>query len=968
MKRKPWLKLAIATIAVFEIGIARSSYALVPVSWSDASADNTWENAANWVPALEPTNNTFDVEIGLVSTAACNLSSGFEIDALTLSNSNATLNLVPGALLAFTNNVINNGTIVVDKTAANVTTALRFDANAAITGSGSILLNGFGSSFNVADFNINSSTVTIGANQTIHGRGTILGGGGSILINNGTINGDDASGNNMQLDLVNTANQNNALIEATNGGVLGLYSGSIDQTGGGTFLASGANSLIQLGGGAFATVTGGILNTANGGVIAANGAGVGLVGCTNNGNLQIPPNNIIVVTGSGLTNNSTITVNNGTNVTTAIRFDASGQLGGTGTVLLNGFGSTFNVADFNINSSTVTIGANQIIHGRGTILGGGGSILINNGTINGDDASGNNMQLDLVNTANQNNALIEATNGGVLGLYSGSIDQTGGGTFLASGANSSIQLGGGAFATVTGGILNTANGGVIAANGAGVGLVGCTNNGVVQIPGGNIITVSGTGLTNNGTVLVDTNADNTTTQLRFDADGTLGGSGSVKLNGIVGSFNVADFNCNGHNVINGANHTIQGNGDIFMNGGTLTNNGIITPGLSPGQLDYSGTLTLGSTSNLVFEIGGTTQVTQYDLLNKIDGAAQTLGGNLVVRLINNFTPASSDTFTILTTQTTLQGAFSNVASGGHLATADGHGIFTVTYSGQNNVVLSQFTPTAPTSKIVTLSTRAQAEDIRQIITTSFVIGGTDRTTVLVRALGSSLGLSPYLKSPTIQVQDSNGRTVAANDDWKALQQAQIQATGLAPTSDEESAVLVTIPPGSYTATLRGEVKGNTGVAKFDIHDLSPNANSKFNSMSGLGFLAGGETVVGDFSIANPVANGTSGFTVNTGGKVNVLIRALGPSFGGLADPTLELDKADGTRIFFNDNWQDSQKSQIQATGMAPTNPNESAIVANLDPGDYIAVVRGKVTGTGRRARPASGFVRVEVYQLEQPNN
>jgi hypothetical protein len=70
-------------------------------------------------------------------------------------------------------------------------------------------------------------------------------------------------------------------------------------------------------------------------------------------------------------------------------------------------------------------------------------------------------------------------------------------------------------------------------------------------------------------------------------------------------------------------------------------------------------------------------------------AAQTLGGNLVVSLINGFTPASSDTFTILTTQTMLAGAFSNVASGGRLTTADGNSSFVVTYSG-NNVVLSQF--------------------------------------------------------------------------------------------------------------------------------------------------------------------------------------------------------------------------------------------------------------------------------------
>jgi fibronectin-binding autotransporter adhesin len=920
MKTNPLLKFVIAAVALFEIGITASSYALVPVSWGDASADNTWENALNWVPALEPTNNTFDVEIGLVSTAPCNLagSSDFQIDALTLSNSAAHLNLIPGALLAFTNTVTNNGTIVVNTTGANTTTSLRFDTSLLITGNGNIRLNGFGSGFNYADFNLNGQTVTIGINQTLHGHGTILGNG--ILINNGTINGDDASGNNMQVDLVNNAgftNQNNGFMKATNGGVLGLYSGLVDQTGGGTFLADGANSIVQLGGGGFAVVEGGILNTLNNGLIEATGAGVALVSCTNNGAFVISPNNLAVIGGSygafgpgtGLTNNGKITVGDGTLVNTSkLRFDSSGTLSGTGDVLLKGVTTNFNYADFDLNGQTVTIGANQTLHGLGTILGNG--ILINNGLIAADDSTGN-MQVDLVNNAgftNQNNGFMKATNGGVLGLYSGLVDQTGGGTFLADGANSIVQLGGGGFAVVEGGILNTLNNGLIEANGSGVGLVSCTNNGAflipsgnlaviggsygafgsgtgltnngrvtvgdgtlvnttklrfdssgtlsgtgdvllkgvttnfnvadldlnsqtvtigpsqtlhgigtvlgisgilinngliaaddatgsmqldlvnnasfinqnnatikaingsvlglysglvdqtgggtfladgansivqlggggfaivvggilnttnngiiqvtpggagvgltsvtnngtVQIPGGEIIVVTGTGLTNNGTVLVDTNADNSTTKIRFDADGTLGGNGSVTLNGILGSYNVADFDCNGHSVINDVNHTIKGNGDIFMNGGTLTNNGIIAPGLSPGQLNINGDLELGSTSNLSFEIGGTGQGTTYDLLDKIDSGTLTLNGNLTVRLINGFTPANSDVFTVVTTQQILAGAFTNVANGGRLNTADGGGSFQVTYNVLNdplasrNVILSNFQPTVQT--------------------------------------------------------------------------------------------------------------------------------------------------------------------------------------------------------------------------------------------------------------------------------
>jgi hypothetical protein len=956
MKTNRPFKFAIAAFALFELAIAASSYALVPVSWN-ASVSNAWENALNWTPALEPTNNTFDVEIGLLTTAPCNFSSAFQIDALTLSNSSAQLNLVPGTTLAFTSDVTNNGTILVNTTAAANQTKLRFDTNGMLGGSGSVNLNGAGQ-FNYADVDIQNFTVTHGANHTIHGNGTIIGFNSGTLINNGAIIGDDSSGAFMQLDLANTSNQNNATIKATNGGALGFFGGTIDQTGGGTFLADGTNSVVQFGGGSIATLIGGTTNTANSGLLL----GVLTIwqGVTNNGTVQIPANDIIVVTGTGLTNNSTILVNTTAAANqTKLRFDANGTLDGSGSVNLNGAGQ-FNYADVDIQNFTVTHGANHTIHGNGTIIGFNGGTLINNGTIIGDDSSGAFMQLDLANTTNQNNATIKAINGGALGFFSGTIDQTGGGTFLADGNGSIVLLGGGSFVTVIGGILNTANGGLIEVNGGGVILSAVTNNGTVQIPAGDTIGVTGTGLTNNGTILVNTTDVAAQTRLRFDADGTLGGEGSVSLNG-GGGYNFAGLDCNAHAVINGANHTIKGNGNIFMSGGTLTNNGIIAPGLSPGHLDYSGTLTLGSTSNLVFEIGGTTQVTDYDLLSKSDNAAQTLGGNLVVRLINGFTPASTDTFTILTTQTTLQGAFSNIASGGQLATADGQGMFTVTYSGQNNVVLSNFVAVSPSSKVVTVSTHAPVKDSKQTVSCTFTINGTDPTNVIIRGLGASFG---GLSDPVLTLRDSNGVTIASNDNWKSTQQTQIEATGLAPTNDKESAIVITLVPGTYTAILNGQKK-SSGIGLVDVHDLSLTANSALAIMSGLGFVGNrDEGLFGDFTIGG--SDGGAAISAPSGGKVRVLIRVLGPSIEGLQDPTLELDNANGTQIFFNDNWQDSQASQIQATGLAPSDSRESAIVANLDPGDYIAVVRGKVTGKGKKAKLATGFARVEVYQL--PDN
>ena len=77
----------------------------------------------------------------------------------------------------------------------------------------------------------------------------------------------------------------------------------------------------------------------------------------------------------------------------------------------------------------------------------------------------------------------------------------------------------------------------------------------------------------------------------------------------------------------------------------------------------------------------------------------------------------------------------------------------------------------------------------------------------------------------------------------------------------------------------------------------------------------------------------------------VIVRAIGPSLaqGGvtnsLGDPTLELHNATGAIVASNDDWQDAQEAQITASGLAPTDPNESAIYATLPAGNYTGVVQ-----------------------------
>ena len=100
-------------------------------------------------------------------------------------------------------------------------------------------------------------------------------------------------------------------------------------------------------------------------------------------------------------------------------------------------------------------------------------------------------------------------------------------------------------------------------------------------------------------------------------------------------------------------------------------------------------------------------------------------------------------------------------------------------------------------------------------------GGTTR--VIVRALGPSVPVGGALNDPTLELHDGSGTTIAFNDNWKtrpdgSSQQAEIEATGIPPTNDLESALVRTLPPGNYTAVVRG-MNSTTGVGLVETYNL-----------------------------------------------------------------------------------------------------------------------------------------------------
>lgn len=126
---------------------------------------------------------------------------------------------------------------------------------------------------------------------------------------------------------------------------------------------------------------------------------------------------------------------------------------------------------------------------------------------------------------------------------------------------------------------------------------------------------------------------------------------------------------------------------------------------------------------------------------------------------------------------------------------------------------------AANSKLANLSTRASVQTGDNILIGGLIVAGESSADVIVRAIGPSLPVAGAMVDPTLDIRDSNGAPFAFNDNWRLTQQAAISATGLAPTRDAESAILTSLPPGAYTAIVRG-ANASTGVAVIEVYHLN----------------------------------------------------------------------------------------------------------------------------------------------------
>jgi hypothetical protein len=229
----------------------------------------------------------------------------------------------------------------------------------------------------------------------------------------------------------------------------------------------------------------------------------------------------------------------------------------------------------------------------------------------------------------------------------------------------------------------------------------------------------------------------------------------------------------------------------------------------------------------------------------------------------------------------------------------------------------------------------------------FIIAGSDPKHVLLRAIGPSLtgfGVPNVLADPVLELHGPGAFATVTNNNWRDTQEAEIQATGIPPTNNLESAIDATLAPGAYTAIVRGN--GNTaGVGLVEVYDLNQEVDSKLANLSTRAFVnTGSDIVIAGFLLSD------------NAGDDRVVVRGIGPSLAPgsfpvtavLANPILELRDNNGTLLVANNDWQDNpiQAAEITAAGLAPTNNLESAIAATLPPGLYTALLAGLNNGTG----------------------
>jgi hypothetical protein len=586
----------------------------------------SWETAGNWSSGVPGATSNACINVAS-STVNVTSSSGDTTLNLDINLGSDILNIANNTELTIQSggNILNNGALNLNSGGNN--TELIIDGATTLSGTGAVTMSN-----NTANFITGGGTLT--NKQKVQGAGSI-GNNSLTLVNSGSTAIIDANVSNILQINPNGGTTNTGTLEATAGGTLELTGFTVANTSG-LILATGTSggmtptaSTVELND---VSITGGTLTSSTGGVIESvntwnSGNTPTLTGVTisTGSTVNVPNNNGLNLGAGTITNNGTINLQSTANNTELV-VAGSTNLSGTGSVTMSN-----NTANIITGGGTLTNG--ETIQGAGN-FGNGDLTLINNGTINANQTTALNVN---PNGGTTNNGTMEATAGGTLEL-SGSTIANSSGAIQATGTGSTVELND---VSITGGTLTSSTGGVIESvntwnSGSTPTLTGVTisTGSTVNVPNNNGLNLGAGTITNNGTINLQSTANNT--ELVIAGSTNLSGTGSVTM-----SNNTANIITGGGTLTN--NETVQGAGDIGNASLTLINNGTI-------DANQSNALTVnpngGTTNTKTMEAtaGGTLHLLNYTI-NNTGGSILATGTGSVVSLdgvsISNGTLTSS---------------------------------------------------------------------------------------------------------------------------------------------------------------------------------------------------------------------------------------------------------------------------------------------------------------------------------------
>jgi sugar lactone lactonase YvrE len=293
----------------------------------------------------------------------------------------------------------------------------------------------------------------------------------------------------------------------------------------------------------------------------------------------------------------------------------------------------------------------------------------------------------------------------------------------------------------------------------------------------------------------------------------------------------------------------------------------------------------------------------------------------------------------------------------------------VTLSSPGVAPIPPSSPSATAGYLSNISTRAFVDAGSSIEIAGFVVAGPPGSTeqVLIRAVGVTLQgfqVANFLPQPVLTLFDANGNQIATNTAWTSnSNSAQISAAAVSvgafalnipQTGFGDSALLLNLSPGSYTAQVSG-LGGTKGIALAEVYEVGGAGSAQFTNISTRASVSTGESVA------------IGGITISGTLPMKVLIRAVGPTLanysvnGVLAQPTLTVVDSTGKTVATNTGWSTNANAATIASETAavggfalPSESADCAVLLTLNPGSYTAVVSGPAGVTG--------IALVEAYQ------